>query len=251
MRFALFAGTALLALTVAGCGSDSAGPSGAPADPSALDADVATIAGDAAAQDIEVMNGPGGNRFALGLVHNDRRFACDTLSRGPITVTRTCVFRDGAGNVQPSYDSLATASASFTATIDGSFDRQHLSGSVHRVSEVVVTGLEGTETSRTWNGSGHGSISRVHTRSDGTTRSYEIAESFTVSNVVIPVPRGPGSWPTAGTITRVLTITKNDGSTITRTVTVTFDGTQVAKVTLDGERYDFDLSARGRCRRDG
>jgi hypothetical protein len=122
---------------------------------------------------------------------------------------------------------------------------------VSREINYIVTGLAGTETSRTWNGSGEGSFSAVRTRSDGTTRSYEIAGTTTVTGVVIPVPRTESSWPLAGTIHRVLTVTKADGTKVERDALVTFNGTSTVTVVVNGETFEFDLSERRRPRRRG
>jgi hypothetical protein len=154
------------------------------------------------------------------------------------------VFKDAQGNVQTAYDPNTTASVNISVTIDGSIDRDHLSATIHRTHELVVTGLAGAETQRTWNGTGSGTLSAVHERSDGSTRSYNVSSTSTITNVVIPVPRTLTSWPLSGSIHRVITLTKADGSSVTRDVTITFNGTQHVSVNVNGEIYDFDLATR-------
>jgi hypothetical protein len=101
----------------------------------------------------------------------------------------------------------------------------------------------------TWNGSSSGTSSRVHTR-EGGTMQMDMSEEETISGVVIPVPRTATSWPTAGTITRQVTVSftggPRDGTTETRNVTITFNGTQTAAITVNGESFEFDLAKRGK-----
>jgi hypothetical protein len=67
--------------------------------------------------------------------------------------------------------------------------------------------------------------------------------------VVIPVPKTETSWPKSGTITRNVTVTftggEKGGTTEQRTATITFDGTQFATVTVNGDTFKFDLAGRG------
>jgi len=113
---------------------------------------------------------------------------------------------------------------------------------------LTVTGLAGKETSRTWNGTG--------TRTDGgyrngtdATRTYHVTDNVTVANVVVNLPRSSNPWPVSGTITRNISGTGSvvkSGVTksfaITKTVTITFNGTQTATVTVDAVTYTLDLS---------
>jgi hypothetical protein len=231
--------TALLA----GCG-DSAGFS--PSD-AFINADLATVTGDAAATDVELMRGPGGGPFGLGLLARAGHFECDRENRGGLDVKRTCTYKDAAGNVQAVYDSLTTASVTVHAEISGELTRDRWSGTVSRVRDLVVTGLAGRETSMTWNGTGSATTTRVRV-TDSTTRTYEMTATGTISNVVIPVPRTATSWPTSGTVTKKVVATRND-KTVERNVTITFNGTQFAVVTVNGETFEFDLSQSGRPHR--
>jgi hypothetical protein len=241
--------TAALAL-VAACATDSLAPGVNPVDDAQLNTDVATVAADAAAQDIEVMRGPSVGPFGLGFLHRAGAFDCDTHTRPGLTVTRTCTYKDAAGNTQAAYDAATTASINLKATIKGSISREKWSATTDRSSDYTVTGLAGNETQATWNGTSSAKTTRVRMSDDGTTRSYEITGSATVTNVVVPVPRTATSWPLSGTITKRYTVKKADGTTVDRTVTIVFNGTNIAKVTVNGVTKDFDLSQRGKLRRD-
>ena len=69
-----------------------------------------------------------------------------------------------------------------------------------------------------------------------------------IEDVIHPVPRTDDAWPLSGTITRDVTINVVNGPdgdvTKTRTVVITFNGTNQATMTVDGEYFDVDLSTR-------
>jgi hypothetical protein len=234
-----------IALFAVGCSSNATAPTNGPA---TLNQDVATISADAAGQDIEFMRGPGG-RFGLGLRADPGSFDCTSVQRDGLTITRTCTFYDQDGNVQDAYDTLTTDSAQVHVEVSGSIDRGDWgSSSVSRVRDITVTGLLGTETSLTWNGTGSGTMSKVHQAADGSTVQMDVTSSQTAKDVVIPVPRTSTSWPLGGTITSSVSVTftggPNDGETHTRDVTITFDGTQYATVTVNGQTFTVDLASR-------
>lgn len=217
-----------------------------------VNADVAMVAVEGLAQDVELMRGPGG-AYGMGLPAERGRFECGSAARDGLTVTRSCVFKDAAGNRQSAYDSLTTASVSVNATVTGTVTRGPLTLTIDRTNDFTVSGLEGTETSATWNGGGRGTLARVRSTEDGTTRQYEMRYAVERHNVVIPVPRTAGGWPLSGTVTKRFTITisggPNDGRTVTREVVITFDGTSRPTATVNGESWQIDLANRGRHRR--
>lgn len=110
-----------------------------------------------------------------------------------------------------------------------------------------VTGLLGEETTRTFNGTGTESHSRTHVRDNVGTRTFEMDAQATIQDVVRAVDRVAQPWPLSGTITREWQIViGNDGIddvVRTRTVIITFNGTQYATLTVDGETYEVDLAA--------
>ena len=239
-----------LALALAACSTEGTAPSGSDA---LLNQDVATVAADVAAQDVEMMRGPVGH-FGLGLPADPSKFECTPHERPALTVVRTCIYKDAQGNVQSAYDPVTTASVTVHAEISGSIERDRWGATVSRVRDWTVTGLAGAETSMTWNGTGSGSMTRVRQTEGGETRQFDMIESTQVKDVVIPVPRTATSWPLSGTITHTVKVTitggPNDGTVRERTVTITFNGTQLASVTVNGtEQFEFDLGNRGRAKR--
>ena len=246
MRSALRLGMLGLAALTAACSNDMAAPNGT----GTVNADVATFTADAVGQDIELMHGPGG-RFGFGFGDAPGSFQCTSATRDGLTIDRSCTYYDAGGTQQDAYDSLTTASVTVHVNVSGSVSRDEWgSASVNRVRDITVTGLEGVETSRTWNGTGTATVSRIHTTQDSNTVQIDMTSTETATNVVLPVPRTATSWPLSGTITSTVTLTftggPHDGETMTRDVTVTFDGTQYATVTVNGETFTVDLASR-RC----
>lgn len=214
--------------------------------------DAAMVAAEAAAQDVEVMRGPAG-RFGFGLRVDPGSFNCEPVGRDNLSITRTCTYKDEDGNVQTAYDPDKTASVTVRTEIVGTIERPALSATMERTTDLTVSGLAGAETSMIWNGSAAGSLNRVRTSQEGETREYDMSHSGTITNVVIPVPRTENGWPLSGTITREMNVTftggPRDGQSVQRTVTIEFNGTQTATVTVNGETFEFDLSQRGRPHR--
>jgi hypothetical protein len=238
------------AATLAACSQDQLAPDVA----AQLDQDIAVVSTDATAQDVELMRGPGGT-FGLRLPADPSRFECGSFAWGGVTITRSCTFLDADGNSQDAYDPETTASVTLHAEVTGSIERGDWSAtSFSRVRDLTATGLLGDETSITWNGTGSGSTNKVRHTSAGDEVQFDMTSSEAVTDVVIPVPRTDTGWPLSGTVHKTVTVTitggTHDGTTWTRDVTITFDGTQYATVTVNGETFTVDL-ARRQCVGDG
>ena len=219
-----------------------------------LDRDVATVAADGVGEDVEMMGGPGGTLgFGFGAPSSDgavegRRLFCDAHTRGGLTLTRSCTFYDADGAEQPEYDPELTASVALHVTVQGTVSHDHWSAEVDRVRDLTASGLLGLETTRTWNGTGQGTVLRSRHNDQGETRSYDLSYQTSVAAVVVPVPRTDESWPLSGTITRQVTVTitggPRDGQTVERTVAITFNGTRYVPITVNGEAFTLDLRTR-------
>jgi hypothetical protein len=242
-----------LLTALAACGADpvTSDPIGAGAS-AIINADVATVAVETVGEEIELMRGPGGT-YGLGLAAEHGRFECTSATRAGLTASRTCVYKDAAGNTQTAYDATTTASVSVNATITGTVERGPVSMTIDRTSDFTVSGLAGSETTATWSGGGHGTVSRVRTTEDGVARQYDMQYTRKRTDVVVPVPRTENGWPLSGTIERTFTVTitggPNDGKTTTREVVITFNGTSTPVATINGEAWELDLTNRGRRRR--
>ncbi len=266
MRTASFATTALLALAACSDSPTATIDTGLLA--SRISSDVATVAADATAEDVDFMaglNGLNGN-FSVSLVDGMNppmgpgnvtgcgfgggRFSCPPNSANGLTVTRTVAFYDAANAVQQAYDALLTAKIEVTATIQGDVTRGPLTATINRTRSFVHTGLAGTEASRTTNGTATGTASRSRITEGGNTRSYDMTETSTFVAVVVPVrAEGVAPWPTSGTVTRVITVTPDGGTAVTRTIIITFNGTATPTATVNGEAFTLNLGNRTAQRR--
>lgn len=242
-------GLSAAVFAAAACSNDAP----APTESSSINASVANFSAEAVGQDIEFMHGPGGF-WGFGL-RVGRDFECSSFTGDFVTVERTCTFYDADGVAQPAYDSLTTASASLHVSASGAINRGDWgSSSFSRTRDLTVTGLLGSETSRTWNGSSSGTMTGIRTSEGGDSVQMDLTSSGLITDLVLPFPKTETGWPLSGTIAFTMTVTftggPHDGETFTRDVRVAFDGTQYATVTVNGETFTIDL-ARRRCTGDG
>lgn len=233
-----------LLITLAACNSEGTAPELTPLNDLAITRDVALQSADAAAEEVELMGGPTG---ILG-GEEDAPFRCGTHTRDLLTIVRTCTFKNAAGAAQNAYDPVTTASAAIHAEINGKIERENWSAEVARIRDLIVTGLAGTETSRTWNGTGTGNSTRSRHKEGTETRTYDVSCAGTRTNVVVNLPRTENQWPISGTINRACTIKitggPNDGKTVERVVVITFNGTQLVPITVNGKTFTLDLKTR-------
>lgn len=231
-------------------------------------ADLAAVAADAVVEDVSLMGqpfafgagtapwtagpgGPGGGHPGPGEPGGHHGIGGDRSG------TRVLTFFDAAGNEQDAYDPLTTASIHTVVEMAGQIERPRWSGTMERTRDLTITGLEGEETTRTFNGFGEEAMSRVRSVGDGTARTYEMTGSFTKTDVVVPVPGSGDRWPLSGTVHRVMSVTVTGGPngdfTREMEVTITFDGDETANAVINGEPFEIDLSARpgGDCIRSG
>lgn len=227
-----------LALAVAACDDGTA-----PEVPDEMAEDVALVVADAVLEDVGLMTTP----WAFGV----RSAAAPPDGHGlggALSGTRSVTFYDAAGVVQDAYDALTTARIHYLAEVEGSVSRGAWSASVARSRDETVSGLEGEETTRTFDGTGSESVERSRHLDDGTERNYRMNGSSTKTAVVVPVPGSEPRWPLSGTIQRTVEveITGGEGGDRSRTleVTVTFDGDSTALATVGDRTFEIDLAAR-------
>ncbi len=165
-----------------------------------------------------------------------------------ITVTRTRTCFDANNQPQTQCDPSTTASIQVTLTMDGSFTRQGtrpgspdtvtMTASIHRNRSLTISGLLGTETSRTHNGNGSSNDTTTFTDSRHSRTMVESSVDST-KNVVFNLPRVTNPWPVSGQMVRVVngtvTITTADRTetrTFSRYVVVTFPADAQGNVTI-------------------
>ncbi len=228
------------ALTYSACSDTTTGPAGA--SDQLINFDVAMVAADGTLDDLAAIGDCGNGELPL----EGAERSC------------TVTYFDAAGNEQAAYDEVTTASIRLVTEINGEFEREGWSATVSRTREMTISGLEGAETRRTVNGSGSQAITRSNHSDENGTRSYEMFGTSSLDNVVQGVPLEDHPYPLSGSITRDMTVMtiggEDDGETRSRLAVITFNGTQFATVTVNGETYEIDLAAakgRGRPTRGG
>lgn len=238
--------------------------------------DAALVAAQEAQGDVETMREPGVPGLRFPALHfpsldGDRpdcpedgaHFRCPPEDQDGITVTHEVTFLDASGATQDAFDETTTDQVIFHMSISGTGmpplgrpgrgfhddrpDVQPLESTVERERWLTASGLAGDNDVVTWNGTGESTA--VHSfLLDGVEWTRAVSTQSTVTDVVIPYPRVEDAWPLSGSITEHLTHTgagpNGDVSQEIEAV-ITFDGTQFATVTVNGETFQIDLSERG------
>jgi len=245
---------ALSVIALAAC-SDTFGPDGtdSPTDSrleSLVTLDVAMVAADALIEDVAEL----WLDIGVGLEGPSAAPAEVVKLQSSHVRTVTITFYDAEGNEQEAYDKVMTASVHKVRESSGEKSRANSSGTkswsstTSRTRDRTITGLEGDETTRTANGTGSSTVSKSRHSDVNGDRSYEMTSTSITTNVVHTVPRKENPYPLSGTITRDVTVVivngRNGDKTRTRHVVITFDGTQFAHITVNGESFEVDLSAR-------
>lgn len=258
----VLAATALLG-TLGACSDDTtaSAPELTELEEAALDHAVATAAAEATVDDVgamyiddltgatgpTMMGGQGGQGHGQGW---HQRFG-QGGGMGPhdqLERERTVTFYDAAGEVMDSYDDELTATVEMSMWVSGSVERGPWSAEIERTRDLTVSGLIGQETERTFNGTGTNDVSRVRVDEENGDWTYTMTSDGTVEDVVVGVPRVDFPWPLSGTITHHVLVevvnSPRGDFTRERDVTITFDGTQYATITVDGETWEVDLADR-------
>lgn len=174
------------------------------------------------------------------------RFTCPAIVKNGLTLARSAAFFDANGVAMSKPDSL-TASANFQLTVNGVHVALTGADTISRSRNMTATGLLGKETSRTWNGTG--SRADAGFRSDsGVTRTYHTTDNVTFTNVVVKLPRLANPWPISGTVVRQVagsgSATRSGTTrtfTLSRVVTITFNGTRLVPMTVGTTAFTLDL----------
>lgn len=268
-RTSIFVSAPLLALALVAC-SDSTGVNSNVSMDDQLET-TAISASDATVEDVEVLyasdnmlaaSGPLVFRAPQGLSANaswtfgddcaynetEGRHICPVISAGGLTLNRDYAFFTDGGAPMATFSDVNTASANFHIAVSGVHVADAGADTVERDRSMTVSGLGGQETSRTWNGTGTRNDGGYRTDGD-VKRSYHVDDDVTLTNVVVSLPRAEHRWPMSGTITRHLTgsgaVTRGDAErtfSISRTATITFNGTQFVPLTVGGVTYTLDLA---------
>jgi hypothetical protein len=272
-------GTVLLTFGVAACSSDSTSPARSVTQ-AQEQADVATAAGDATGEDVEVMyatyaNASGayaseaaavspargfhasvaaGDEWQLGAPcpynADSGRHECSTVTNGHgLSLDRSYAFFDGT-TPQESFDASTTTSINFQVSLFGTVTSSAWTATVNRDRNLTVAaGSNGWSVSRIWNGSGEGSLS-VDSDEGSVSRSYHLNSSTTITDVTVAEPRSENPWPLSGSVTYVFDGTRTRegtrtvSTTVSYTATITFNGTSTVPLDMGTSQFCVDLATR-------
>ena len=218
---------ALFAAYLTACSTETSGPGNF--SDQMIDSDIAMLAADGALNDLESMH--------------------ERSERGEFEHTRTVSFF-GEGNVpQNEYHPTDTKWIEIISEMSGEVSRDQWSATISRSREIEITGLLGEETERKVNGVGTEFSTRSRHSDELGTRTYTMSGTSIITDVIHGVPRSEYPHPLSGSITREIEVTITNGpngdETRSRTVVITFNGTEFPEMTVDGEPFDVDMSAPG------
>ena len=176
---------------------------------------------------------------------------CGPVTRGGLTILATATITSTSGASQAKIDST-TNKLVLTSEVSGTKTRRDSATSViaHK-SARTITGLAKGSTQRTVDGTSVGTETTNGTTDAGAFQAIRTVHD-TTTGVVIPLVSGRPTYPSAGRVSRNMSVAVTVGgatTTHTRSEIVTYDGTTTAKVviTQDGTSKNCSLPLpRGR-----
>ena len=154
------------------------------------------------------------------------------------------------GTLQQTYDPLTTDSLFFGAWLSGTVTEPDRTIWIKHAPMMMVTGLTGTETQRTFRGEASRDDS-ARVTSGTLVRTTHLQSLDQINNLVMKLPRVDFPFPQSGTITSHVEVsaTTPNGTDATnrsgsRDVTITFNGTRTAAVTIGTTACSLDLVTR-------
>lgn len=168
------------------------------------------------------------------------RVSCDPVTSRGLVIVRSSAYTDAAGAAQSAFDSVTTNTINTRVQVTGTLTRRDSSTStITNSSDRTVSGLAKGSTKHTVNGTASGSELSSGKDSTGTFTAARAAAD-TVRGIIVPVSDTGHTYPTAGTIVRVMTVTLTHAGgspqTSTRREVITYDGSSTAQmvITQDG-----------------
>jgi hypothetical protein len=205
--------------------------------------DAALVAADGMFQDLALMSVP---TSGPGLTAGNDTNGIEV--EGSTSFSRTRTFFNAAGEEQERYDPETTASVHTVTSVERNVNHTFWSAAIDRDRDMWVTGLEGDEAQRTWNGTGTGDVQRSRHPEEGSERTYDMQSASVVDDVVRGVPRDQFPYPLSGTITRTIhAVITIDGVEEVRdlVIVITFDGDNTASMDVNGDVFEINLDERG------
>jgi hypothetical protein len=181
------------------------------------------------------------------------RVTCATITDRGLTINRSIAYRDASGAAQSAFDSTTSNSINVRTTVTGTVTRRDsATATINHQSDRTIGGLAPGSTQRTVEGAARGQEDITGEVRDTAFTARRIVAD-TTRGLVIPLADGRPTYPTAGTVIRVMEVTVglSGGSPAThsRREVITYDGSTTATVviTVDGTTKNCTLPLpRGR-----
>ncbi len=165
------------------------------------------------------------------------RDTCQPVTRGGLTIKRSFSFEDASGTAQP-FPNFQTNTINAVDSVDGTVTRHdgRVTATVHHSSDRTVGGLASGSTKRTVDGGSRGTEDATGKTVDSVSFTSSRLVADTVKGLVIPLQDNHPTFPTAGTVTRIMqaTLTLSGQAPVTksRMEVITYDGTDTAKIVI-------------------
>lgn len=266
-------GAAMLAFGLGACSTDSITNALQDSVSTAEEqADIATAAGAAAAQNLDLMyNGADGamasfstsrtpglwldvrsnaphwafSQFASNCPYDTDtgRHNCDPIDVAPGLILTSSYAFFAAGQWQETFAPTTTDSTTATDSINldgllqGTVSNANDTATVNRHLNVTVARNPEWDQQRTWNGTAT-DTSNATVVNDNATRAYALKSATTIGNVVVAEPRGENPYPLSGTIMSTISgsRTREGNTTVSKnvayTAVVTFNGTSIVPLDI-------------------
>ncbi|MGI9076677.1 MAG: hypothetical protein ACR2G6_05005 [Gemmatimonadaceae bacterium] len=174
------------------------------------------------------------------------RFVCPAVAMDSMTISAEYALYDALGASQMTYNDITTASAQVWYKAFGNLVNPTGAADIDRVRTLTVNGLSGTESQRTFGGSGTDQASGTITGSPG--KTYVLSDTTIAPNVVYGIPLALNVWPRSGTLTTKsqLNVTELGVTTTTnKSVVITFNGTRLVNMDVGSTGFTLDLATGG------
>lgn len=163
-------------------------------------------------------------------------FTCPSITVNGVTLTRSFILRDAAGQVQSAFgpnvasiQTLTTVKGTVTATGPGGTS----SFAIDRSEDMTLSGIGTAD--RTLNGHALSTLSGTFAGPGGNVQ-VNVRSTETTENLVLPKPKSSSHWPQRGTITSVVesSVTPNGQQRFDSSMrqTITFNGTSVVTISI-------------------
>lgn len=156
-----------------------------------------------------------------------KSFVCPNVSVSGVNVTRSFTLFDASGNTQTAFDKTTTAAVEMKTSFAGTVTSSGSTIVIDQQQDLTLSGL--LTGVHTLNGTSLGHM--TGTVATGTT-TVPVATTISTTITNLVVPQAGAKYPQSGTISATITNAPSGLPSTTATVTITFNGTNKANVSV-------------------